>query len=69
VRYELGIERVGGVGYCFGGKYVGRWLKGDESGLDVGFVAHPTNLLETEIEAIVGPLSIAAGSKHISLHS
>lgn len=64
-RNELGIEKLGGVGYCFGGKYVGRWLKGDESGLDVGFVAHPSNLLETEIQAVAGPLSIAAGSKLI----
>ena len=62
-RNELGIGKLGGVGYCFGGKYVGRWLKGDDSGLDVGFVAHPSNLLETEIQAIAGPLSIAAGSK------
>ncbi|KAF2630832.1 hypothetical protein BU25DRAFT_334399 [Macroventuria anomochaeta] len=64
-RNELGIEKLGGVGYCFGGKYVGRWLKGDDSGLDVGFVAHPSNLLETEIQAIAGPLSIAAGSEFI----
>lgn len=63
VRKELGIKKVGGVGYCFGGKYVGRWLKGDESGLDMGFVAHPSNLLESEIQAIAGPLSIAAGSE------
>lgn len=62
-RNELGIEKVGGVGYCFGGKYVGRWLKGDKTGLDIGFVAHPSNLLETEIQAIAGPLSIAAGSE------
>jgi dienelactone hydrolase len=62
-RHKLNIEKLGGVGYCFGGKYVGRWLKGDDSGLDVGFVAHPSNLLETEIQAIAGPLSIAAGSK------
>jgi dienelactone hydrolase len=68
VRNELGIEKVGGVGYCFGGKYVGRWLKGDESGLDIGFVAHPSNLLESEIEDIAGPLSIAAGSESIDLN-
>ncbi|KAF3041421.1 hypothetical protein E8E11_004397 [Didymella keratinophila] len=64
-RIELGIEKLGGVGYCFGGKYVGRWLKGDDSGLDVGFVAHPSNLLETEIQAIAGPLSIAAGNQPV----
>lgn len=62
-RNELGIEKLGGVGYCFGGKYVGRWLNENESGLDVGFVAHPSFLLETEIEDIAKPLSIAAGSE------
>lgn len=67
VRNELGIKKVGGVGYCFGGKYVGRWLNGNESGLDIGFVAHPTDLLESEIEAITRPLSIAAGSRFNSL--
>lgn len=66
-RNDLGIEKIGGIGYCFGGKYVGRWLKGDDTGLNLGFVAHPSNLLETEIQAIAGPLSIAAGSKSTRL--
>ncbi|KAJ4411170.1 hypothetical protein N0V91_001544 [Didymella pomorum] len=68
-RHKLNIEKLGGVGYCFGGKYVGRWLKGDDSGLDVGFVAHPSNLLETEIQAIAGPLSIAAGTLDASFNA
>ncbi|KAF9692660.1 hypothetical protein EKO04_009355 [Ascochyta lentis] len=68
-RHELGIEKLGGVGYCFGGKYIGRWLKGDDTGLDVGFVAHPSNLLETEIQAIAGPLSIAAGTLDASFNA
>ncbi|KAJ4375278.1 hypothetical protein N0V83_002364 [Neocucurbitaria cava] len=27
LRSELGVQKLGGVGYCFGGKYVCRWLK------------------------------------------
>ncbi|KAJ9649029.1 hypothetical protein H2199_000942 [Coniosporium tulheliwenetii] len=27
MRGELGCKAIGGVGYCFGGKYVARWLK------------------------------------------
>ncbi|UKZ57349.1 hypothetical protein TrVGV298_011202 [Trichoderma virens] len=36
---DLGIKRIGAVGYCFGAKYVVRHYK---DGIDVGFVAHPT---------------------------
>jgi dienelactone hydrolase len=66
-RNKFGVEKLGGVGYCFGAKYVRRWLKGDDSGLDVGFAAHPSDLLETEIQVIAGPLSIVAGSKSVLL--
>ncbi|KAF2009305.1 alpha/beta-hydrolase [Aaosphaeria arxii CBS 175.79] len=58
--YDLGVRRLGGVGYCFGGKYVPRFMAINR-GIDVGFIAHPSNLLSSEIEAIVGPISIAAG--------
>jgi dienelactone hydrolase len=61
-RSELGFSRVGAVGYCFGGKYVSRYLAAGR-GIDAGFVAHPSNLLEDEIRAVAGPLSIAAGSE------
>lgn len=60
IRNELNVTRVGGAGYCFGGKQVPRWLAAGK-GIDVGFIAHPTDLLESEIEAIAGPISIAAG--------
>jgi dienelactone hydrolase len=63
VRNDLGIKRVGAVGYCFGGKYVPRWLKGEEGGVDVGFIAHPSNLNEEEIAGVRRSLGIAAGSK------
>ncbi|KAF2710048.1 alpha/beta-hydrolase [Pleomassaria siparia CBS 279.74] len=60
IRSELGVQRIGGVGYCFGGKYVPRFLA-DGKGIDVGFIAHPSGLLATEIQSIAGPISIAAG--------
>jgi dienelactone hydrolase len=63
MRGELGLERIGGVGYCFGGKYVPRWLTGNGEGIDLGFIAHPSNLNEAEIGSVKKALSIAAGSK------
>lgn len=61
LRGELGVKRLGGVGYCFGGKYVCRWLK--EGGLDAGFTAHPSFVEPEELKGIRGPLSIAAAGK------
>ncbi|CAO2654393.1 Nn.00g111260.m01.CDS01 [Neocucurbitaria sp. VM-36] len=58
LRGELGVKRLGGVGYCFGGKYVCRWLR--EGGLDAGFTAHPSFVDADEVRGIRGPLSIAA---------
>ncbi|KAK5994728.1 Hydrolase pyvD [Cladobotryum mycophilum] len=54
---NLGIQKIGGVGYCFGAKYVIRHYR---SGINVGFVAHPSFVDEDELSAISGPLSIAA---------
>lgn len=65
MRDELEVEKIGGVGYCFGGKYVPRFLTAS-GGIDIGFVAHPSGLTEGEITAIENPLSIAAGSKSSS---
>lgn len=61
LRGELGVKRLGGVGYCFGGKYVCRWLK--EGALDAGFTAHPSFVDREEVEGIQGPLSIAAAGR------
>lgn len=63
MRGNLGCERIAGVGYCFGGKYVCRYLKAGL--LDVGFIAHPTMLENEELEAIEGPLSVAAAGEFI----
>jgi len=60
IRTELGSKKVGGVGYCLGGKYVPRFLA-EGKGLDAGFIAHPSNLELLEIQAIAHPISMAAG--------
>jgi dienelactone hydrolase len=36
-----GYKKIGAVGYCFGAKYVARFLA-EGKGIDVGFVAHPS---------------------------
>lgn len=58
LKNTYGVKRLGGVGYCFGGKYVTRFLK--ESKIDAGFIAHPSHVSVDEVEAIERPLSIAA---------
>jgi dienelactone hydrolase len=63
LRGDMRVERIGGVGYCFGGKYVCRWLKDAMEGLDVGYVAHPSFVDADEVRGIEGPLSIAAAGK------
>lgn len=58
LRADKGAKRVGGVGYCFGAKYVVRALA--PGNIDVGYVAHPSFVDADELRAIKGPLSIAA---------
>ncbi|PYH43882.1 dienelactone hydrolase family protein [Aspergillus saccharolyticus JOP 1030-1] len=59
IRTSLGCAKVGGVGYCFGGKYVARFLR-PGTALDAGFTAHPTMMTREELKEVRGPLSIAA---------
>ncbi|EJT75087.1 dienelactone hydrolase [Gaeumannomyces tritici R3-111a-1] len=56
LKTEHGVKRLGAVGVCFGAKYVCRHFK---SGIDVGFLCHPSFVDEEELEA-VGPVGIAA---------
>jgi len=58
LRKEEGIEKVAGVGYCFGGKYVVRHLH--DGNLDCGYTAHPSSVTPEELASIKKPLSIAA---------
>ncbi|KUJ06765.1 alpha/beta-hydrolase [Mollisia scopiformis] len=56
---EQGYKKIGAVGYCFGAKYVARFMaKG--KGIEVGYMAHPSFVDEDELAAIAGPLSISA---------
>jgi len=59
MKSEMGIKKIGVVGYCFGGRYAVRVMK-EGKGVDAGFIAHPTMLESGELEAAAGPLSIAA---------
>ncbi|KAL3496262.1 dienelactone hydrolase [Aspergillus germanicus] len=57
---KYSVEKIGSIGYCFGAKYVVRFLKPGQEKVDVGFVAHPSLVENEELEAIKGPLAIAA---------
>lgn len=61
LKGKLGTKRIGGVGYCFGAKYVTRFLKNGQ--IDVGYVAHPSFVEADELKAIQGPLSISAAGE------
>lgn len=59
LRNVKNITKIATTGYCFGGRYAFRWLSGDK-GLKVGFAAHPSNLQDSEINAITGAVGVAA---------
>jgi dienelactone hydrolase len=61
---SLGAENIGAVGYCFGAKYVVRFLA-QGRGVDAGFIAHPSFVSAEELEASKGPLSIAAAGEFL----
>lgn len=61
MREKLACKHIGSVGYCFGGRYVARYLGTGK--LDVGYTAHPTMMSAEELAGIKGPLSIAAATK------
>ncbi|KAL0255015.1 hypothetical protein SLS55_009542 [Diplodia seriata] len=58
LKGKLGVKRLGGVGYCFGAKYVVRFLKDKQ--IDVAYLAHPSFVDAEELKAIQGPVSISA---------
>lgn len=58
LRTKYGVKKIGAVGYCFGGKYVVRFLKPGQ--VDVGYSAHPSFVEEDELKAIEGPFAISA---------
>ncbi|SMY22677.1 unnamed protein product [Zymoseptoria tritici ST99CH_1A5] len=61
MRTQYNVSTISSVGYCFGGKYVARYLASGK-GIDAGFTAHPSNVQAAEWEAIASPISIAFGA-------
>jgi dienelactone hydrolase len=64
MRENYGVKKIGAVGYCFGGRYVVRFL-GKGKGLDAGFAAHPSMVQSSEFEEVDGPLSLALAGELI----
>lgn len=58
MRSQYGVKKIGGVGYCFGAKYVIRFLK--PGSIDAGYSAHPSFVDDEELKAIKGPYAISA---------
>lgn len=58
MREEYSVKKIGAVGYCFGGRYVVRFLAPGR-GVDVGFAAHATLVQASEFEEADVPLSLA----------
>lgn len=54
------FQRIGAVGYCFGGKYVMRYLRSGADKIDVGYTAHPSFVTADELMAVTAPLAISA---------
>jgi len=63
MRTQMGLEKIGAVGYCFGGKYVVRHLRPAEGKVDVGYTAHPSFVDEDELKDMRGPLAISAAGE------
>jgi dienelactone hydrolase len=61
-RSELGVKKLGAVGFCYGGPHVVRVLSAGK-GVDAGYIAHPGAITKEAFEAITGPLSIAAAGE------
>jgi len=62
LREEYRVKKIGAVGYCYGGRYVIRFLSKDK-GLDAGFAAHASLVQANEFEEVDRPLSLAIAGK------
>ena len=61
IRTTYNTSKIGSVGYCFGGRYVARYLA-EGKGIEAGFAAHPSNTQAEEWNAVASPISIAFGA-------
>ena len=64
LRSQFSVKRLGAVGYCFGAKYVARFMGavGRESNatIDVGVMNHPSWVEVSELKEMHGPVAINA---------
>ncbi|KIW23500.1 uncharacterized protein PV07_11693 [Cladophialophora immunda] len=60
MRAKYHCKKIGAMGYCFGAKYVVRYLRPDQAQIDVGYAAHPSLIEKDELQGIKGPFAIAA---------
>lgn len=58
MKDKYGCKRIAGIGYCFGGKYLVRFLRKGQ--IEVGYSAHPSLVEEGELLQIEGPFAISA---------
>lgn len=72
VRMIPGTNKIGAIGFCFGGRYAilqahGRSMDGEGSsvgGVDAAYACHPSMMsIPEDFEPVTKPLSIAIGSK------
>lgn len=61
MREEFGVQKLGTVGYCFGGPYVASLLVNDSFVL-AGFTAHPSGVEAEQWQAVTKPVSVAYGA-------
>ncbi|KAI1905777.1 hypothetical protein LOZ53_006612 [Ophidiomyces ophidiicola] len=64
LREKKGIKKIAAVGYCFGGKYVCRFLK--EGQIDVGYTAHPSFVDPEELAGIETDTIFPSEKRHES---
>ncbi|KAK5652902.1 hypothetical protein OQA88_9379 [Cercophora sp. LCS_1] len=67
-RTKLGIKKIGLTGYCFGGRYAFRFVAEGKGG-DAAFTAHPSLLENGEVNAVKGPVAIAAAETDSMLNA
>ncbi|KAK6373644.1 hypothetical protein LTS17_008137 [Exophiala oligosperma] len=68
VRTIPGTEKIGAVGFCWGGRYAilqaHKRTAGQVGGVDAAYACHPSLLsIPSDIEAVAVPLSLAVGEK------
>jgi len=65
ISSEFAFEKLGAVGYCYGGPFVAQLLAADGplgGQVEAGFTAHPSGVTEDLWDGIEKPISVAYGA-------